>query len=226
MLVMALIALAGCDFPNDANGTLERVGAAGVLTVGYAERPPWVDAAGGEPSGIEPQLVRRWADELGVQIAWVRGSESTLVQALEERRIDLMIAGLTDASPWTHRVGPSNPYHIARVVVAVPAEMKDLHQRTEWAGRRIAYQVLRPDFAALIAGIEGRPEAAERIGGGPAAIYAYEASDLELVATPGELKTERLVMFVPPGESAMLLALDRFLAGVRRRGVVAGAAQR
>jgi polar amino acid transport system substrate-binding protein len=64
VLVAALAiagAVAGCDFPADPEGTLDRV-SGGTMRVGVIEDPPWVILEDGrEPAGMEPELVRQFA---------------------------------------------------------------------------------------------------------------------------------------------------------------------
>ena len=54
---LALVSLAaGCQFPRDPEGTLDRV-EGGTLRVGVVEDPPWVELGGREPGGVEPEIV-------------------------------------------------------------------------------------------------------------------------------------------------------------------------
>lgn len=99
----------GCGLPHDAAGTLERV-RGGTLRVGYTVHPPWVMDGGARPTGIEPELVRRWARELDARVEWVQGSEAQLIPRLRRRELDLVIGGLAADSPWSGDVSFSQPY--------------------------------------------------------------------------------------------------------------------
>ena len=116
---LALLAMAGCEYPRDAEGTLERV-RGGILRVGVAEHPPWVVMRDDKPEGIEPRLLSAFAAKLGARIEWVRGSEAALVEALKRRRIDVLAAGLRHDTPWKRHGAVSLPYAQTRVVVAAP----------------------------------------------------------------------------------------------------------
>jgi ABC-type amino acid transport substrate-binding protein len=98
-----------CDLPRDAEGTLHRV-TGGVLRIGVAENPPWVEHTKTNVDGIDVRLANALARELGAQPVWRAGSESTLLAALAERKLDLVIGGLTSSSPWTARVALTHPY--------------------------------------------------------------------------------------------------------------------
>ncbi|MCE6998455.1 transporter substrate-binding domain-containing protein [Saccharothrix sp. S26] len=121
--VVALVALtaAGCQWPRDADGTLDRV-RDGTVLVGVAHNPPWtiVDDAGQAPDGVEPVLAQRLADSLGARVRWVPGGEAELMTALSERRLDLVVAGLDAESPWAQDVALTTDYFTADEVVAVP----------------------------------------------------------------------------------------------------------
>ncbi|OUJ74993.1 transporter substrate-binding domain-containing protein [Hymenobacter crusticola] len=99
LLAGALLLPACSDFPKDPEKTLKRV-ENGTLVVGYSENPPWVVQGNPEPTGIEPALVKAFAQTLHARVRWRKGTEQTLFEDLEKRKIDLLIAGLTDESPW------------------------------------------------------------------------------------------------------------------------------
>ena len=71
LLVAALAVAAGCSrFPADPDGTLDRV-QGGVLRVGVSPHPPWtVVREGADPAGVEPDLVRRFAERLQARVEW------------------------------------------------------------------------------------------------------------------------------------------------------------
>jgi ABC-type amino acid transport substrate-binding protein len=109
-VLVSLCAIAGaCSLPRDAEGTLGRV-RGGELRVGIGEHPPWVVTAGPEPTGIEAELVKRLAKELGAHPIYRRASESELLEALDRRQLDLVVGGLREDSPWRGRVALTRPY--------------------------------------------------------------------------------------------------------------------
>jgi polar amino acid transport system substrate-binding protein len=113
LLCVALILLlpTGCSgFPADPNGTLDRV-RGGLLRVGASHNEPWVEIVeGAEPSGIEPDLVRRFASNLQARIEWRFGGEEALMADLEHGQLDLVIGGLTAESPWSEKAAITKPY--------------------------------------------------------------------------------------------------------------------
>jgi polar amino acid transport system substrate-binding protein len=99
----------GCDYPRDAADTLRKVQHS-VIRAGVVENQPWVNLDQGDPSGIEPRLLQTLAESLGAKIEWTTGSETMLVERLEHRQLDIVIAGLTKDTPWSDRVGISQWY--------------------------------------------------------------------------------------------------------------------
>jgi polar amino acid transport system substrate-binding protein len=114
-LFAAILLVAGCnvEIPQDPDGTLDRV-RGGVLRVGVSINPPWTALGNNsEPSGIEAQLVRRFADTVNAEVRWTVGGEESLVHQLEAGRLDLVIGGLTAKSPWMGQVAFTRPYATA-----------------------------------------------------------------------------------------------------------------
>ena len=61
-LMAALVA--GCGVPRDPETTLERV-RGGTLRAGITASEPWTTLDGGQPGGVEVELVERFAGDSG-----------------------------------------------------------------------------------------------------------------------------------------------------------------
>ena len=207
MAGMMLLAIAGCDFPRDAEDTLERV-RGGELRVGVSENPPWVHLTDGRVEGIEPALLHGLAEQLGARIRWIRGTEAELIEALRRRELDLVAAGLKANTPWSSRLGRSRPYLTTHVRIGIRPGGR---MPSDWTGERVAVDADRPRLMALVRAEGAEPVPAE--GQQPAAIARYdfelEVAGLELADL--DLAKEKHVLAVPPGESAFLFVLDRYL---------------
>ena len=120
-LLVAVVLLSGCSrFPADPYDTLEQV-QGGVLRVGVSPHKPWTVVSGAaEPSGVEPDLVRAFADGLQARVEWRVGGEEMLVGELEEGRLDLVVGGLTADSPWSDKAAITKPYMEAPDVSGEP----------------------------------------------------------------------------------------------------------
>ena len=107
---MALMLLMGgcADLPRDQDGWTERVRQSGVLTVGVSHE--------GEeaPEGLEAhekRLVEAVAERLGARrVEWRRGNAHQLLEDLEKRGLPLVAATLPSDSPFSQKVGMSQPY--------------------------------------------------------------------------------------------------------------------
>jgi ABC-type amino acid transport substrate-binding protein len=204
------IAVNGCDMPHDARGTLQRVMSEGRLHVGLSENPPWVVLNGEAVDGIEPALLRIWAEKLRANLSWYRGAETELFQALEKGALDLVVAGLVTDNPWSDRSGMTRPYFAASLRFGIPSESPE---PTDWRGQPVTVPPGRMRLRALV-----QDEDAVPVSGGAkaaaVAAYDFELRALGLRITGPVLATEKHVIATAAGESAFLLALDRFLAGL------------
>jgi ABC-type amino acid transport substrate-binding protein len=109
LVIVAALALSACGIPRDPNGTAGHV-QSGLLRVGVSDNPPWVQPGGGEPQGLEPDLVREFASQQHAGIQWVRNGETPLLEALEAYKLDLVVGGLDSDTPWAGKLGATRPY--------------------------------------------------------------------------------------------------------------------
>lgn len=63
-----------------------------------------------QPRGADIRLVEGFAETINADIDWVEGSEEWLVRSLEEGRLDLVVGGITEQTPWLDRAGVTRPY--------------------------------------------------------------------------------------------------------------------
>jgi ABC-type amino acid transport substrate-binding protein len=124
-VAVAAAALSSCGMPRDPDGATDRI-EGGILRVGVSENPPWVILRGAQPEGLEPALVRDFARAQHAAIQWTSGGETPLLEALERRKLDLVVAGVDSKSPWSGKLGASRPYAEAggrkHIWLAAPGE--------------------------------------------------------------------------------------------------------
>jgi polar amino acid transport system substrate-binding protein len=213
LLLVVTVLLCGCDFPADPEGTLDRV-RGGVIRVGVTPADPWVKlSGGGDPTGVEAELITRFADTLDARVEWVEGSESDLMEALHGRQLDVVIAGLTRQSEWNRSAALTRPYLTTQVVIAAPDERRAAELSEDLDGEPIAVEANSPeaskleqDTDAIVVPVDDLTTAE-----GPAAVPDYLLDDLGLVRTDAELDEHEHAMAVSMGENAFLVALERFL---------------
>ena len=110
LLLLLLTGLLACDtFPKDPDKTLTQA-RTGSLRVGYSDNPPWVVKTAGVPGGIEPGLIKAFAQTQDIRIEWVNDSEQDLMQQLAKRELHLVLSGLLHTSPWSQEVSFTRPY--------------------------------------------------------------------------------------------------------------------
>jgi polar amino acid transport system substrate-binding protein len=208
----AVITLAvGCDFPADPEGTLDRV-SGGTLRVGVIHDPPWVVLAPGEePAGVEPDLVRRFADTIDAEVDWVEGTESELAEAVGGFQLDLIIGGLTRDFPYPEDVAMTRPYVDTEIEIGLPPG-EDL---PDALGGVEVYVERSSEAAALLReeendAIDVPYDSLEEVDG-LALLHTYEIDELGYERSDYILRDEEHAMAVPPGENAFMVELEEFL---------------
>lgn len=203
----ALLALPGCtNFPQDAESNLKEVEAGRPLRVGWSAAGPWVRAnPGGEPAGIEPDILRQWAASRGFRIHWIEAGEAQLVEGLNENSLDIALAGFTTSAPHGGMIGMTQPYLRPKIVIgARPGTATP----ENWRDVPVSYDPQRPEFAGLLVREKAVPTtglASYRI------LYEPELAASGLVATGKELRTEYRTIATAPSANALTLELDQYL---------------
>ena len=208
--LLAIAATAGCQFPRDPEGTLDRV-EGGTMRVGVIEDEPWVVLGEDEPRGVEPELLRRFADQLDAEIEWVDGTEAELAEAIRGFQLDVIAGGLTRAWPYMREVGLTRPYVDTEIQIGVPpgTELPD-----ELGGVEVWVEA-NSEAAALL---KQEEEDAIRVTyerlaevDGIALLDTYEIDALGYERTDHILRDDEHALGVPMGENAWLVELERFL---------------
>ena len=195
------------DLPRDPKNTLRQLQSR-PMRVGLVEHPPWVVRTTGEPAGVEVDLVRNFASQLGTAIEWRWGGEQGQLEALEHYQLDVVIGGFTDRTPWRQYVGLSSPYFEETYRVGIPAssQLENINgaEIAVHKGEAVAAElekkgarVIRVDDVAQVSGAVAAPD--------------WQLEQMGLKTTSQELDSVNHVIAVPPGENAMVKRLDEFL---------------
>jgi polar amino acid transport system substrate-binding protein len=212
MLAAGCLASAACDLPRDADGTRDRV-RGGIVRVGVVIDTPWVtDSTGGEGAagGIEGALVQGIARDLGARVRWVRGTDESLLAALHERELDMVIGGLTTESPWRAKLAFTKPYYTDTVIVAgAPGAPPP----TTLDGLRVAVLDADP-VVASVRGEGGVPVPVADLATAREAIAAptWRLAQFGRTGNPAIVLARREhVLALAPGENAWLVHVERWL---------------
>ena len=205
VLLVVCITLTACD----PEKTLETVLADREMTVAFADNPPWVTFhSEGAPQGMEVDMVRAFAEELGVAIDWKRLGAFAALEGLERGDIDLAIGGFGRKDVMSVAgAAPSFVYFKEVFVVGarpVTNSSDELDGRKVYVPQNLPLTKLVENKGAIL--VEEWSDAVD-----------YAAGPRWLLETKGlrpteiELHRSEHVMAVRQGESAWLLRLERFL---------------
>lgn len=210
LLAVLVAGASGCRFPADVEDSLERA-EGGTLRVGVVANPPWVELGPGEPQGVEPELVRRFAATIEAEIEWVEGNAEELAGAMGGFQLDVLAGGLTREFPYPEDVTMTRPYVDTEIEIGVPPG-------TELPGALGGERVFverGSEAAALLREEEDDaiPVAYSELGevDGIALLHTYEIDALGYERTAYILRDDEHALGVPPGENALLVELERFL---------------
>jgi polar amino acid transport system substrate-binding protein len=109
LLTTALILLAGCA--TTSTTSTEAAPDPNVLRVGIApDLPPLAFKSGSEYVGIEPELARALAADMGRSVQFVEMRWERLIDALLTGKVDIIMSGMTITPARSMRVNFANPY--------------------------------------------------------------------------------------------------------------------
>jgi polar amino acid transport system substrate-binding protein len=123
------------------------------MRVGIVENDPWTHMEEGHASGVEVELLKDFARELGAEASFVPGTTPELLEAAKEAEVDVLIGGFTSTSPGVSEgkeAGVTGSYLTTRFVVGVPSGRPTFD---DLSGREIAVE--RIDATAALLKEEG-----------------------------------------------------------------------
>ena len=216
-LVLALVFLlpAGCEFPRDPRGTLDEV-RNGTMRVGIVDNGPWTRIEGGRASGVEVELLKDFADELGAETSFMAGTTPELLEVARQGEMDVLIGGFTTTSPGVSEgkeAGVTSSYLTTRFLVGVQPGTPAFDDPS---GREIAVERIDATAASLkeegaVPVLVRDPSSTEM----PVAAYGWQLEAWGLETTGVELPKDEHVMAVPLGENGWLVEIERFLRANR-----------
>jgi polar amino acid transport system substrate-binding protein len=121
----------------------------GTMRVGFVENDPWARMEEGHASGVEVELLKDFARELGAEASFVPGTTPALLEAAKEAEVDVLIGGFTSTSPGVSEgkeAGATGSYLTTRFVVGVPSGRPTFD---DLSGREIAVERIDATTALL-----------------------------------------------------------------------------
>ena len=181
LAVSAVALTSGAAFAD----VLDDVKAAGVLKVGvkadykpYGYRDP-----SGAIVGIEPDLAKDVADKLGVKVEFVPVVSSNRMQFLEQGKIDLMIATMTDKPDRRKVVDIVDPNYYSSGTNVLSSKKAGLKEWTDLKGKPVCgiqgafyNKKTGQEFGADIVAFKGTAEAYAALQQGSCVGFVYDDS--------------------------------------------------
>jgi polar amino acid transport system substrate-binding protein len=138
LLLLTLFA-AACKQQGE---TWQRIEEEGILRVGLDPTyPPFETAEGGELRGIDVDLARALADELGLEAEFVYFGFDGLYDALATEQVDVLISALVIRVEQTRDFAFSEPYFNAGQILIVPAENQEIQEMADLNGHTLGVEL-------------------------------------------------------------------------------------
>lgn len=139
VLLLALLITAGCRNPDDS---WQRIAESGVLRVGVDPTfPPFALAEGDAVEGIDVDLTRALAEEMGLRAEFTYFGYDGLYDALTTGQVDALISALVIAPERTKDVAYSTPYFDAGLILIYSAREGGITGMADLNGRVVAVEL-------------------------------------------------------------------------------------
>lgn len=164
-------------------GTLDRIREAGTIVVGVkADYPPYgFRNPEGDIIGIEPDLAADVAKRLGVKLEMVPVQASNRMQFLQQGKIDLLIATMTDRPDRRRIVGIPEPDYYASGTNVLARKAAGLQTWEDLQGRKICgiqgsfyNKRTAREYGATILAFRGTAEALTALKAGRCVGFVYD----------------------------------------------------
>jgi ABC-type amino acid transport substrate-binding protein len=235
-LVIICIFLVGCEQKDDS---WERIQREGVLRVGLDPTfPPFEVTADSDVVGLDVDLARALADEMGLKANFVYFGYDGLYDALTTEQVDVLISALVIVPGRTRDFAYSEPYFNAGEILVAPGD-SSVEEMTGLGGKRLAVELgaqghveatqwakRLPDLhvlpylsadEALGAVAAGESEAA-LVDGVSGRLYLKEHSELNLKRANEPVTVEPYAMVVRIEDETLLSRLDEALSSISAEG--------
>lgn len=131
LLICAFILYTSCNLPKDPESSWENAKKEG-LRVGVVDNPPFTKISSDSFSGKEITLINNFAASKNLEVTYLKGNESHLIEKLEKYEIDLVVGGFDKKTTWSKKVGVSKPYDKEHVILVPKGENKLLVKLEEY----------------------------------------------------------------------------------------------
>ena len=236
LVILLLLLLPACRPGED---TWEQIEAGGVLRIGVDPTfPPFAAAEAAEAWGLDIDLGRALAAELGLEPQFTYFGYDGLYDALATRQVDVLISALVVAPERTADVAYTDSYFDAGQVLIVPdgsaitgeADLSDRTLAVELGAlghvAAQSWQRRRPELVVMthgsvdeaLAAVAGGAADAALVDGVGGRLYLREYTESGLVRLDPPIVPEPYAMAVRIGERTLHRRLNEALDGLARSG--------
>jgi len=183
--LMVALAISAFSVTTATADIMETIKERGTLIVGVkADYKPYgfLDSSGAI-IGIEPDLAKDVADELGVEVEYVPVVSSNRMQFLEQGKIDLMIATMTDKEDRRKVVQIVDPNYYSSGTNIMSLKSLGLKEWEDLRGKPVCgiqgafyNKATSQNFGAEIVAFKGTAEAYAALKAGNCAAFVYDDS--------------------------------------------------
>lgn len=139
LLMLALLVPAGCAGESDA---WERIAASGVLRIGVDPTfPPFALAEGAELEGLDIDLGRSLAKEMGLEPQFTYFGYDGLYDALTTGQVDVLVSALVIAPERTKDVAYTTSYFDAGQFLVIGGELTGVNSVMDLGGKTLAVEL-------------------------------------------------------------------------------------
>jgi polar amino acid transport system substrate-binding protein len=186
-IAMAFSAVAALAADQCTNDTWNKVIKRGKLVVGVkADYKPWgYRDTSGKLVGMEPDMAQQVADIMGVELEMVPVQSSNRMQFLEQGKIDLMIATMSDRADRRKIVGIVGPnYYTSGTNLLAPKALK-LNNWEQLRGKPVCgkqgafyNQIVEKSYGAKVVAFTGNAEAKQALRDKKCIGFVYDDSSI------------------------------------------------
>lgn len=126
-LILLVIAVSCNDYPRDTKNSFEEAKAKG-LKVGMVENPPFIEFQNNSISGIEIRIIEEFAEKHNLNIRYIRGTETELINQLENYELHILAGGFDRKTVWSAKAGRTASYDQKHVLLIPKGENRLLHK--------------------------------------------------------------------------------------------------
>jgi ABC-type amino acid transport substrate-binding protein len=162
---------------------VEKIKAKGVLVVGTsADWPPfeYVDK-NGNYAGIDIEIAKRIAQELGVKLEVRDMKFAALIEAVKNGQVDIVLADMTPTAERSKQVDFSIPYYFSKgnAVLVPKSKLNDFKGVTDLYGKKIGVQLgtIQEDWAKSALGSNAQVISYDRVY--PEMVMAMQRGDID-----------------------------------------------